>query len=102
LSKDLVNKSKESSLRRCVAELEQVNMDLEGELDRSNKMTKTLEARNDLLKSGNIKLHEKIADLESKAKAWGEEKMDIEKSFKEKIDDVEDDYEAYCMTCRKR
>jgi hypothetical protein len=64
-----VNKSKESSLRRCVVELEQVNMDPEGELDRSNKTTKTLEARNDLLKFDNIKLREKNEDLESKVKA---------------------------------
>jgi tetrahydromethanopterin S-methyltransferase subunit B len=64
-----VNKSKESSLRRCVVELEQVNMDPEGELDQSNKTTKTLEARNDLLKFDNIKLREKIEDLESKVKA---------------------------------
>jgi chromosome segregation ATPase len=71
------------------------------ELEQSNKIIKTLEDSNDKLKSGSIKLHEKIEDLESKAKAWDEEKMDIKKSYKDRIADVEDDYKAYRMTYRK-
>jgi uncharacterized protein YlxW (UPF0749 family) len=55
---------------------------------RSNDTIKTLEARNNSLKSNYLKLHRRFEDLESKVKAWGKEKMDIEKSYEEKIADV--------------
>jgi hypothetical protein len=91
LSWDLVKRSEEALLRRRVAELEQANAELEGELGRSNERAKELELLKNTITSGYRKLSQKYKDLEVKAKALEQEKMEIEKSCESQVNKVEVD-----------